>query len=183
MKQEFDKLMSMHEEKSAEVHTGAKQLEDVQCENKKLKRELKSVQDELRKKDRAHENLNKKLESTATSKADIQTELSAAPTNQNMEARLTRLVDELERCKAQAAEKKTTEKQRDATDKQEAQKLKAEVGKLERQRAELINGFKIQQQLIDVLQRQKAHLETAALLNFTEEEFMKILESSEAGAR
>ena len=47
---------------------------------------------------------------------------------------------------------------------------------LEKQRNELLQGVKKQLKLIDILKRQRTHLEAAQLFHYTQNEFLKTLE-------
>ena len=51
--------------------------------------------------------------------------------------------------------------------------------KLQNQKQELLVGFKKQARLVEILKKQKAHLEASKLLSFTEEEFVKTLDVAE----
>ncbi len=63
-----------------------------------------------------------------------------------------------------------------ATSRQDLLRLLADNKRLERQKAELVVAFKKQLRLIDILKRQKMHLEAAKMLQLTEEEFMKAMD-------
>ena len=66
--------------------------------------------------------------------------------------------------------------------KKSVDELTVKIKFLEKQRNELLQGFKKQMELIDVLKRQKLHLEAAHVLKYTEEEFMQTLDWKPNGA-
>jgi hypothetical protein len=68
-------------------------------------------------------------------------------------------------------------KARDEIHQQQLVSLTSRVKALERQRSDFLAAFKGQSRYIDILQRQKLHAEAAVLLNFTEEEFTKVMET------
>lgn len=52
--------------------------------------------------------------------------------------------------------------------------------KLERQKNDLVSAVRKQARLIEVLKRQKLHLEASRLLDFNEKEFLKAVETQPA---
>jgi chromosome segregation ATPase len=58
--------------------------------------------------------------------------------------------------------------------------LRARLTASERQRADLLGAFRKQMRLVELLKRQRAHIEAARLLGFTEESFAKALKLSGA---
>ncbi|XXQ35414.1 Testis-expressed sequence 9 protein [Plasmodiophora brassicae] len=87
------------------------------------------------------------------------------------ETRFNRAMAEAARYKSLAEEKQATALTMDAAMRDDRAAIEAENKKLKRAKAELMNIIKKQFKLIDVLKRQKMHIEAARMLSFTEEEF------------
>merc|ERR1711879_27017 len=96
--------------------------------------------------------------------------------NNAKEAHINRLTEENEKLKVSLRESGGQDRDRAVTDRKEVDRLTGEVRKLERQRTELVSAFKKQMKLIEVLKRQRAHMEAARVLSFTEDEFIRVLE-------
>lgn len=92
------------------------------------------------------------------------------------EVRLNRALEEIERYKEQMSRAKTSSRESSNQEKRKVEQLMVENKRLEKQKNELMAGFKKQLKLIDILKRQKMHIEAAKMLAFSEEEFVKALE-------
>lgn len=102
--------------------------------------------------------------------------------HQQLELRLSRALEEIDKYKAQA--QKLSANTKDATDaeKRRVEQLTSENKRLQKQKTELIQAFKKQLKLIDILKKQKMHLEAAKILQFAEEEFINALEWNSTNA-
>uniref|UniRef100_A0A2D4GZ64 Testis expressed 9 n=1 Tax=Micrurus corallinus TaxID=54390 RepID=A0A2D4GZ64_MICCO len=100
----------------------------------------------------------------------------AAATQSTTDIRLNRALEEAEKYKMELNKLKQSNKDVVNQEHKKLEELKIENKRLEKQKEELVAGFKKQLKLIDILKRQKMHIESAKMLSFTEEEFMKALE-------
>ncbi|XP_070618344.1 testis-expressed protein 9 isoform X1 [Erythrolamprus reginae] len=100
----------------------------------------------------------------------------AAATQSTTDIRLNRALEEAEKYKMELNKLKQSNKDVVNQEHKKLEELKIENRRLEKQKEELVAGFKKQLKLIDILKRQKMHIESAKMLSFTEEEFMKALE-------
>jgi hypothetical protein len=89
---------------------------------------------------------------------------------------LKRASETINKLKAQLTTAQAASKDTSVTDQDRMEALESRNKVLEKQRNDLVEAFKKQMKLIDVLKRQKVHIEAARLLNFTETEFMKTLD-------
>lgn len=89
---------------------------------------------------------------------------------------MKRALETVSKLKTQVTELQTVSQGDTAGDRSKIDAAENRVRLLERQRADLISAFKKQMKLIDVLKRQKVHVEAARLLAFTEDEFVRTLD-------
>ncbi|ELK29120.1 Testis-expressed sequence 9 protein [Myotis davidii] len=130
------------------------------------------------------EEANKKCDGLQQQLSSIERELEnkrrlqkqAAATQSATEVRLNRALEEAEKYKSELSKLRQNNKDIASEEHKKIEALKSENKKLEKQKGELMIGFKKQLKLIDVLKRQKMHIEAAKMLSFTEAEFMKALD-------
>ncbi|XP_063110323.1 testis-expressed protein 9 isoform X6 [Cavia porcellus] len=151
-----------------EIFSGAGKDIGTKAQIRFLKAKLHVMQEEL---DNVVCECNKK---ELENKRRLQTQ--AATIQSAIEVRLNRALEEAEKYKLELNKLKQNNKDIANEENKKIEVLKSENKKLEKQKGELMIGFKKQLKLIDILKRQKMHIEAAKLLSFTEEEFMKTLE-------
>jgi chromosome segregation ATPase len=131
-------------------------VEELRHKNDRLEAQLSSLKKELDGKERVHKQL--------------------ISTQSTTDVRLNRALEEVEKYKVLLQQAKAETKEFGDQEKRKMEKLLNDNKKLEKQKSELITAFKKQQKMIDILKRQKMHLEAAKVLSFTEEEFVKALD-------
>lgn len=184
MQEELDRVVAecnKKDEKTTSVEKKVKELTDEQGRLQKTNQGLQSQIDKYKKlyDECKHKNdgLEQQLVSLRKDLDSIQREQKQASSNKNVtEVRLNRALEEAEKYKTALQKAKSQSKDSGEQDRKRIDQLLAENKRLEKQKNELMAGFKKQMKLIDVLKRQKMHIEAAKLLQFSEEEFVKALD-------
>eukprot|EP00602_Paraphysomonas_sp_CaronLab_P004795 CAMPEP_0185023840 /NCGR_PEP_ID=MMETSP1103-20130426/6467_1 /TAXON_ID=36769 /ORGANISM="Paraphysomonas bandaiensis, Strain Caron Lab Isolate" /LENGTH=335 /DNA_ID=CAMNT_0027556607 /DNA_START=66 /DNA_END=1070 /DNA_ORIENTATION=+ len=127
----------------------ADELAELRAENANLKKDLQTA-----------ERLAKQAESQTKTK----------------DTHLKRALETISRNKSTIEELQLQAQNGGHSDKAKLDEALTRVRLLEKHREELLDAFRKQMKLIDVLKRQKTHIEAARLLQFTEEEFVKTLD-------
>lgn len=161
VKDRNEKLEKQIAKETRKVFRLTKNLADAKEEASKLRLELKAAKKDI-------DELKRSLRDNKSAKASKQTSGS--------DVRLNRALAEIERYKTEVNELKLQKDSDVDTTKDRLKRQEREIRTLERQRTELLAAFKKQAKLIDILKRQKMHIEAAKLLSFTEEEFVKAIE-------
>jgi hypothetical protein len=187
MKEVVDKLKD-REEKLADLDSKYKEQTK---EMKLLTKQATQHQQKVDKQKKEHDMLQDKYKNSVAQVNELKKEVDTLKKNNSAQpsakrnasppgvkdVRLNRALEEMEKYKTQIAD--LNREKREATDglRKENDKLRNENKKMDRQKQDLLMAFRKQMKLIDILKRQKVHLEAARLLAFTEEEFTKILET------
>ena len=185
--EELERLKQLLAKKSEQMAATEQAVRELQQKASLLSRSEKSLQNALEKERMASAEGTKKAEALERelgllkkdSGESAKREKTQGAEQRSKDIRLNRALEELERTRSML---KRLKEEKDATgvsSRAETQKLAAENMRLRKRQSELILAFKKQAKLIDVLKRQKLHVEAATLLSFTEEEFSKTLELGE----
>ena len=93
-----------------------------------------------------------------------------------LEVKVNRQIEEIDKLKVELSKQMIGKKDSNEQEKSKIEHLSAENKRLQKQKQELVQAFRKQMKLIDVLKRQKMHLEAAKVLQFAEQEFLSALE-------
>eukprot|EP00741_Cyanophora_paradoxa_P020954 tig00021319_g20229.t1 len=187
LQQELDRALSEIKQRDATFAETSKTLAEIAEERQKLLKANAALEAVAEKSKRAAEEAQKKNEllerQLMVTKKDLDTAQRIQKTLEsesgNREVRLNRALEDVEKLKGQLKEARSQGRETSDSVRKALEKAQQDAKRLERQKAELLLAFKKQLKLIDVLKRQKVHIEAARLLAFTEEEFTRTLELGE----
>ncbi|XP_036592750.1 testis-expressed protein 9 [Trichosurus vulpecula] len=184
MQEELDSLVYDCNKKEDEVRNLKASLKDINEDRVRMERTINVQQSQIEKYKTLSEEANKKCDGFQQQLTAVEKELDnrkklqkqASSSQSAIEVRLNRALEDVEKYKLELSKLKQSNKDLENEEQKKIEELKTENKKLEKQKGELMTGFKKQLKLIDILKRQKMHIEAAKMLSFTEEEFMKALE-------
>jgi len=162
-----------------------RQLKTEREDKKSTHKRVTILESELRKTSRGERGPNDgQAESLGQEVSQLKKDLETAQrlvkqaetTSKTKDSQIKRAAESIARLKGQLQETSSTLTNENGADRSRAITAETRVRVLEKQRDDLMEGFRKQLKLIDILKRQKVHIEAARLLAFTEEEFMKTLD-------
>ncbi|XP_049628796.1 testis-expressed protein 9 [Suncus etruscus] len=184
MQEELDNVVCECNKKEDEIQNLKSQIKNFEEDCVRQQRTINLQQAQAEKFKTLFEESIKKCDVLQQQLSSIERELEnkqrqqkqAASSQSATEVRLNRALEEIEKYKLELSKLRQNNKNITNEEHRKIEDLKSENRKLQKQKGELMIGFKKQLKLIDVLKKQKMHIEAAKMLSFTEEEFMKALD-------
>mmetsp|Transcript_4091 Transcript_4091/g.5881 ORF Transcript_4091/g.5881 Transcript_4091/m.5881 type:complete len:319 (+) Transcript_4091:197-1153(+) len=163
-----------------------KEVGDILEKNKQLKRSLQKAEQQAAKLKKAMVEAQNRAKGYERELLVAKKELDLAvkerdqlrSSSRNIDLKLNRALAEIDKLKGKVKNQRNQGRTTGEASKKEMIKINAENRRLQTHNKELIAAFKKQMKLIDVLKRQKMHMEAAKMLSFTEEEFAKTISFS-----
>ncbi|KAI9348613.1 dolichol-phosphate mannosyltransferase subunit 3-domain-containing protein [Obelidium mucronatum] len=179
VQEEMEKVVKNQGIKDAAIAMLEEKLKFFDEERSKIAKNVQTLQAQVEKSNRSNIDLKARNEILEAERTSLRKELDGLnkerKTTENdvtsKDLRLNRALEEIDKLKQSLAKTNADSKEKIETLKKNQQNLFTDNKKLIKQKAELLSVFKKQNLLIDNLKRQKLHLEAAALLDFSEEEF------------
>ncbi|KAL0226798.1 hypothetical protein P9112_014122 [Eukaryota sp. TZLM1-RC] len=171
------------QEQQAELEGATTKIKELSQQNLLLTK--KETQQRLH-----NEKLERKLSSMSSQLLDLQAEKAsieeqhdtlkregrlAKTRTGNVDVQLNRAYETIERLQSKVTVLEDNLQEEKRLRREEVDELSRKCRDFKKQRDELLDGLKKQQQLITVLQKQKAHLESATLLELTSSEWLKLI--------
>ncbi|CAN0121102.1 unnamed protein product [Pylaiella littoralis] len=181
---QLKEVLQAHQASQQEAMELRSQSVSDQEQTRRVSRQLQQLQQTKAKESRAKEEEALNAASLSARVAELERELGsfrraarqAETDKKSLEVRLHRALEEVSKQKEVARQARGQHKDLGQGQRLETSRLEAQCQRLERQKLELLSAFKKQLKLIDVLKRQKFHVEAARMLGFTEEDFVKTLD-------
>jgi len=184
MQEELENVANECRQKASKVTELQSEMKESNMQQTNLLKKNEQLQKTIEKQKKLQTDLqtkNSDLESDVTSlKKELdgtkRSNKQSSANRNTLEVRLNRALEEVEKYKQALKKSKESTKAVNDTDRKCLDQLQNENKRLESQKNDLMIAFKKQLKLIDILKRQKMHIEAAKMLEFTEEEFIRALD-------
>ena len=163
------------------------EVSNLQKVNNKLQRQISKLEKDVNNKNHESKNVQSRINDLSVENQCLNKEViglrnivkDCQSKSQTNEMKLKRSLESMEKYKAMMNNIKSMKDEDNGLYKEKKNEYEKKINGLIKQRDNLILGFKKQMQLIQLLKRQIVHLEASRLLDFEEDEFLKVLDWGE----
>jgi len=187
LEENFHGLKGLLQQRDRELVELIKQRDILSTENKKLSRQLSHTNAKVSKAERiAAENesqvalLRNQMNEEKRKYKEIQRlHKEHNQKTRTKDIRLTRALEEAEKAKKEVLALRSDNRCSTTSRIQKISGLQKENKQLRLEKKQLVTAFKKQMKLVDILKRQKLHMEAMKLLSYSEEAFLKLVSQGE----